>query len=85
VNNYYPIGRLNDRERHCYSILETCEKLRMAACGAFPDMDDLEYQHAIYRLTNTVEFWEPSKNINRERYDAAVLELVKATLAEIKQ
>lgn len=76
---------MNDRERYCYSILETCEKLRMASCGAFPDMDDLEYQHAIHRLEKTVEFWEPSKSKMRERYDGAVLELVKATLAEIKQ
>jgi hypothetical protein len=76
---------MNDRERYMYSILGTCEKLRLASRGAYLDMPDEEYKHSIRRLENTVEFWEPSPSRMRERYDAAVLELVKATLAEIAE
>lgn len=65
------------------TLLDACLELRMACNGAGDPLLPGEKPKMLAALRARLNTWSPSLSSNRARFDAAVRELVTATLLEV--
>ena len=68
------------------TLLEICQNLRMAVNGSADPWHPDDINDAVNMLQSRVDSWKPGPDWNSEaaRVDAAVLEYVRAVLAEVR-
>lgn len=66
------------------TLLSACLRIRMAHTGAADPIPYHQREAMIRALDLRLATWYPSQNPGRARFDAAVRELIEATLAEVR-
>lgn len=69
---------------HGVSLPDCCIVLRAAVNGSSDPWKDEDVDDAVYMLRKRIETWEPTLRPEDERMDAAVKELVLATIEYVE-